>query len=286
MNEVSKLIYNALIKYQAVYLPDVGTLCVVRHSATMSSKNELIQPRYEIEYTSENRARSIVNIISAEVGVDAKRAEEIYSRWIDKAREGSNIKIDRVGTLSGNSFVADKVLIKALNICEQTLRITRRRNFTPLIASVATIVILSAMAGGGWWYFTTKPAAVPIEIVAEEAAKPLVEIAIVDNEQQTEEEDVVPIENDTTDVDIDWRTRDNIRHWVVVGSYSTIDNAERAISNIIKRMPEAQCDYFKLGSMYAVAVYGSTDLEECQQFKTQHKQDFTESWVYTPKRFR
>jgi hypothetical protein len=88
------------------------------------------------------------------------------------------------------------------------------------------------------------------------------------------------------DVVTDWRTRDDIRHWVVVGSYSTTANAERAIADIMKRMPQMQCNYFKLGSMYAVAAFGSADSEECQEFKRAYVKEFEQSWVYTPKKFR
>ena len=51
-------------------------------------------------------------------------------------------------------------------------------------------------------------------------------------------------------------------------------------------MPDAQCDYFKLGSMFAVAVYGSKELSDCQEFKQAHIKEFPQSWIYTLKRYR
>ena len=182
VNEVNKLIYNAIVKYHAVYLPDVGTLSVVRHPATMSSKNELIPPRFDVELSLDNRAKSLVDIISAEVAVDKQRGEEIYARWSDKLHKGGIMVIDRVGTLRNNSFVADAEIIKALNISNQPFRITRKRNYAPLYL-LLTLVVLGALGYGGWRYFDTKQDQVVVEIVAEEQVMPEVELPTVRDTQ-------------------------------------------------------------------------------------------------------
>lgn len=285
VNEVNKLIYNALLKYHALYLPSVGTISVARCSAAFSSKNELLPPRFSVEYSSNNCAKSLIDIISVEVGVDVKRAEEIYSRWLERAREGSVVTIDRVGTLRDKSFEADEALIKALNISTEPLRVTRRKTKAPLYI-ILSLILVCSIFGGGWWYLNNQPVAVatPIEVVAEEVVLEQ-EIPLVVEIEQIEEEIVEETEI-VEDIVVDWRTRDDIRHWVVVGSYSTTENAERAISDIMKRMPDMQCDYFTLGSMYAVAIFGSADIAECQQYKNTYIKDFTQAWVYTPKRFR
>lgn len=284
VNEVNKLIYNAIVKYHAVYLPDVGTLCVVRHPATMSSKNELIPPRFDVELSLDNRAKSLVDIISAEVAVDKQRAEEIYARWSDKLHKGGIMEIDRVGTLRNNSFVADAEIIKALNISNQPFRITRKRNYAPLYL-LLTLVVLGALGYGGWRYFDTKQDQVVVEIVAEEQVMPEVELPLVQDTQPIEIEMIEDASNNEV-IESDWRENGGIRHWVVVGSYSTTENAERAIADIVKRLPKMQCNYFKLGSMFAVAAFGSADIAECQEFKNAHSKEFPQSWVYTPKRYR
>lgn len=295
VNEVSKLIYNALIKYQAIYLPEVGTISVVRHSATISSKRELAAPQYSVELSLDNHAKSLVNIISEVVSVDKNRAEEIYSRWLDKAREGSVVTIDRVGKLQDNSFTADKRLIEALNNFSQPLSVSRRRSSTPIYI-VLMLILIGTLGCGGWWYINSKPVDKTPEItdVAPEVTEietPLVEdIEITDTEIITESEEIA-IETlteaqEVEEVIADWRSRDDIRHWVVVGSYSTANNAERAISDIEKRYPEILCTYYRLGNMYAVVVFGSADNEECQQFKRAHSKEFKQSWIHTPKKFK
>lgn len=284
VNEVNKLIYNAIVKYHAVYLPDVGTLCVVRHPATMSSKNELIPPRFDVELSLDNRAKSLVDIISAEVAVDKQRAEEIYARWSDKLHKGGIMVIDRVGTLRNNSFVAGAEIIKALNISNQPFRITRKRNYAPLYL-LLTLVVLGALGYGGWRYFDTKQDQVVVEFVAEEQVMPEIELPLVQDTQPVEIEMIEEASNNEI-IESDWRDKEGIRHWVIVGSYSTTENAERAVADIVKRLPDMQCNYFKLGSMFAVAAYGSADIAECQEFKNAHSKEFPQSWVYTPKRYR
>lgn len=284
VNEVNKLIYNAIVKYHAVYLPDVGTLSVVRHPATMSSKNELVPPRFDVELSLDNRAKSLVDIISVEVAVDKQRAEEIYARWSDKLHKGGIMVIDRVGTLRDKNFVADAEIIKALNISNRPFRITRKRNYAPLYL-LLTLVVLGALGYGGWRYFDTKKDQVVVEIVAEEQVMPEVELPLVEESKVPEAVVVEEVQIKKT-ITYDWRENEGIRHWVVVGSYSTTENAERAIADIVKRLPEMQCDYFKLGSMFAVAAFGSADIEECQEFKNAHSKEFPQSWVYTPKRYR
>lgn len=295
VNEVSKLIYNALIKYQAIYLPEVGTISVVRHSATISSKRELAAPQYSVELSLDNHAKSLVNIISEVVSVDKTRAEEIYSRWLDKAREGSVVTIDRVGKLQDNSFTADKRLIEALNNFSQPLSPSRRRNSAPIYI-VLMLILIGALGCGGWWYINSKPVDQTVEItdVAPEVTEiemPLVEDTEITDTEIINESEEIAIETlteaqEVEEVIADWRSRDDIRHWVVVGSYSTTNNAERAISDIEKRHPEILCTYYRLGSMYAVVVFGSADNEECQQFKRAHSKEFKQSWIHTPKKFK
>ena len=295
VNEVSKLIYNALIRHQAIYLPEVGSISIVRHSATASSKRELVAPQYSVEYSLDNHAKSLVDIISEVASVDISRAEEIYSRWLDKVKEGSVVEIDRVGTLRDKSFTANKTFVDALNSFSQPLHVSRRRSSTPIYIVLISI-LLGALGYGSWWYINTKTPTETVEITDVTPQSSVEETSLAIEIEEAEPEVINETENTPIDVPIetqeeeefiaDWRTRDDIRHWVVVGSYSTTQNAERAISDIEKRHPEMLCTYYRLGNMYAVVIFGSADNEECQQFKRAHSKEFKQSWIHTPKKFK
>lgn len=288
VNEVNKLIYNAIINHKALHLPDVGNLCVVRYPSTINSKNEVIPPRYLVEFNDDSSTISLIDIISSVASVDSSRAEEIYHRWLEKSKQGGVLKIDRVGTLSGKSFICDTELIRVLNPNSNPISITYRKSSKlPLILSIC--VVLIAIGYGTWWYVDNSQDITEL-------------VTIVDNESTIDNTILNPeIENFESDINMvsevadeqiievntaDWRDNENIRHWVVVGSYSSVENAERAIADIIRRIPDAKCSYFKLGSMYAVATFGSENLSECQEYKRSHINDFTQSWVFTPKQYR
>ena len=84
----------------------------------------------------------------------------------------------------------------------------------------------------------------------------------------------------------DLRERDNIRHWVVIGSYSTVENVERAVADFQTKYPELNFDYIKLGSMFAVSPCGSVERAECEEFMHTHKGDFPQMWIHTPKKYK
>jgi hypothetical protein len=41
-----------------------------------------------------------------------------------------------------------------------------------------------------------------------------------------------------------------------------------------------------LGTMYAVAAFGSYDKAECEEFKRAYTKEFKQAWVHTPRRYR
>ena len=293
IGEVNKLIYNAIIKHSALYLPGIGSLVIVRHSATISSRNEILPPQYRVEFRKESVAVSIIDIIASEVGVESSRAEEIYNRWLDKNREGSVVRIDRVGVLNSGVFECDNALIAELNVNNQPLTIASNRS-RKLLWAVVSLLLVVGVGYGAWLYKESNITITDLVTIVDDRVEsipvdaPLIAEAEVVEQNNIDAVDVVDaVEEVVAEVDIyDWRNDENIRHWLVVGSYSTTENAERAIADILKRMPDAQCNYFKLGSMFAVAVYGSSEVNDCQEYKRAHIKEFPESWVYTPKRYR
>ena len=279
VNEVNKLIYNTIIKRYSINLPDIGTICVVRYPAEISSKRELTAPRYNVELSTNKAAISIVDIIASEASVEANRATEIYSRWLEKSRQNNQFVIDRVGTIRDKRIDADKELITALNTYNKSYTMSRRNNRKP-VWILLSLVVAVLIYIGAWKMLNSNSNNDVIDTIEE--VRPNIETTLEKSKEVDAIEDVTPIESQQ----LDWRKAEDIRHWVIVGSYSTIENAERAISAIEKSAPEVQCDCFELGSMYAVAAYGDSNLDKCNEFRSSHKDLFPQSWIYTPKRYR
>lgn len=277
VNEVNKLIYNTLAEHNAVVLPRVGTLGVVRRMAKMEG-NRVVAPTFAVEFSSAEKGVSLCDVIASVANISSSEAEDIYLRWLDKVKEGNTLTISGVGTLRDKSFVTDMELQKALNLADKTPIKIHSRSRKPYIAIAAVAV---ALLGVGAYLFlvndrVSSPASAPIEEVVVE------EVVVTEPEPETYIETETEFETAPTR----WIDRDDIRHWVVVGSYSTTENAERAVEDILKRQDAECCDILTLGKMYAVAVYGSSDKADCERFVRDNRDKFKQSWVHTPKRFK
>lgn len=275
VNEVNKLIYNALAEYNAVTLPRIGSLSVVRREAKIEG-GRVVAPTFAVEFKSADDGVSLCNIIASVANISAAEAEDIYLRWLDKVKEGNTLTISGVGTLRDKSFIVDTTLTKTLNLSSSAPLKIHSRSRKPYLIIAAVVAIL---LGIGAYLFVsndrvaTPIAEEPVTIAVAETPEPIVEEVI---------EEVVTPEPEPKR----WVDSDDIRHWVVVGSYSTRENAERAMEDILSKQKAECCDILTLGKMFAVAVYGSEDKAECERFVRDNRHEFKQSWVHTPKRFK
>ncbi len=283
VNEVNKLIYNLLLDAHAVFLPDVGTLHIVRQKAQLDGRR-VVSPRYNVEFSSHLKAVSIVDYIVNVASCTHSQAEDIYRRWLTKVSSGKSINIEGVGSLCVKSFIADKALLDELNRLPQTLDITRKRGRRTVVWVVAALCVV-AVGAAGWLYVNRD---VDSDRVVEAVNEP--EIALEDVAQVVEVEVSAPSESidETPVVELQqcWYDSEDIRHWVVVGSYSTEDNAQRAVRAIEEDVTDVNCRVYALGKMYAVVVFGSSEREACEEFIRERRSSFKQAWIHTPKRFK
>lgn len=297
VNEVNKIIYNRLISNGALYIPDVGTLTLLRQPAMYTSRKRIVSPRYFVDFSADKIADSLVDIIADVASVDVATAEDICLRWLDKVRTEDGFTIEGVGILKSGHFTLDEALesqlcpfgVDYINVT------TRRRGWA--FAAVACVVLM--LGGVSAWLFMCDTATVePQILVAEEIVveeSQIVETEVVETiVEETEEQgsaaeqiaEIMEAPEPEVVTPADWRDNENIRHWVVIGSYSTTENAERAIKEFETKSPDLMFSHIRLGSMYAVASYGSAEKTDCEEFVQNHKSDFTQLWIYTPKRYR
>ena len=294
-NAVNNLIYNTLIADGSVALPSVGRLSIVRRPASMSGK-KVSPPQYVVEFSSATEGRTIVDVVSDVASVDLVQAEDIYRRWLDKVRTERGVVIEGVGELRNKSFVAVPELLGALNsVGNVPMRITRRRSGGVWFYAVAAMLIIAVAAYFAIGYFDTP------DIVACEETNIEVEKSVSETEYVADAEtiaDVVEepvmdvaekpvaevVEEPVTEVAKAWNEEDDIRHWVVIGTYSTSDNAERAKRDAERGDEGCVCDVFRLGSMYAVVAFGAAEREACEEFKRAHRAKYPQAWIHTPKR--
>ena len=297
VNEVNKIIYNRLVSNGALYIPDVGTLTLLRQPAMYTSRKRIVSPRYFVDFSADKIADSLVDIIADVASVDVATAEDICLRWLDKVRTEDGFTIEGVGILKSGYFTLDEALesqlcpfgVDYINVT------TRSRGWA--FAAVACVVL--ALCGvSAWWFMRDIATVDPQILVAEEIVveeSQIVETEVVETiVEETEEQgsaaeqiaEIVETPEPEVVTPADWRDNENIRHWVVIGSYSTTENAERAIKEFETKSPDLMFSHIRLGSMYAVASYGSAEKTDCEEFVQNHKCDFAQLWIYTPKRYR
>lgn len=302
VNEVNKIIYNRLITEREVTLPGVGLLSLVRHAASMSSRDVIAAPRLTIEFSSHAEGCSVVDAIAVIGGTDTATAEDIYSRWLEKVRSGSTLTIEGVGILRNKSFEVDKELLSMLNGTSAThVNVVRRKkgrtmlwiglalSIIALIVSIAAIfnVDISAIsdkATNADKQVETIVENIVVEPIAEDIAS---DEPTTDVEEDIHTQDAVAVECvEVATVADNWTKRDDIHHWVVAGSYSTMSNAESAVEAITTKYQDIDCKIITLGKMYAVAIYGSNDRDDCVQYMRKYHKNFGEAWIFTPKEYR
>ena len=290
VGEVNKLIFNTLISESAVHLPDVGVIHLNRVAATEVARDRVATPRISVQFSSQMKANSLVDVISNVANVDSSQAEDIYSRWLDKVRTANGIDIEGIGRVVNKSFVAEEQLLKSLNpYSVNEIKITRRRSNRGFVAAIITLIVLALV---GYILYTNLdfPATETevAEVLKEQGSEPKMEVITEESTVPSEVNDNVDKPTETVVVEEvnDWRKSADIRHWVIIGSYSTTENAERAIASLSQKYSEFKFDYIKLGSMYAVTPFGNSDIAECEAFKSEYKREFTQMWIHTPKRFK
>lgn len=293
VNEVSKIVYNTLLTHGAVHLPSVGTLYVVRKGATMSGKSRVVAPEYRVDFSSNREALSIVDAIAKCASINNRGAEDIYLLWLDKVREGDSIEISGVGSLRNKSFTTDNTLLAQLNPMkgvDVAITYQPRRSRVALYVTMVVAVVLGVALY--LFMFSTKSATqhTPIaktDIVADSSnvETPTIETEVSDAYEVIDTANTETVAEDTESIDlvnIPWYECEDVKHYVVVGSYKSRRNAESAMKSIAESLNgEIECYIFKRGKMHTLAIYGSSDIALCEAFVASHKSEFAQAWVYS-----
>lgn len=108
--------------------------------------------------------------------------------------------------------------------------------------------------------------------------------AAAETEAAAAETEAAAAESDTAVTETKPAAESDIRYRVIIGSYSTRSNAERAVADARKRVPGLRCEIRPLGRLFAVAAFGAPTREECEEFIREHRSDFPQAWTNPAKR--
>ena len=296
VGEVNKIIYNMLISGKGVFLPKVGTLYIERQGARKISDNKLISPRNVVSFTSQEQAPSLVDEIVNIAGCSREQAEDIYNRWLAKTHEGNTVTIGGVGVLNHKSFSIESAFGAAINPKGVKTIVIRRKSNTWLYVLCALCVavalgIFSYIMWGDKLFgpakFETKTAVEEVAVVQNDMtptdgavveAGDSSESTVTQSQESQQNQSAVSAQQGA----VSGATNgDYYAYYVVMGVFSTEQNAERAVAQAKEKLPSAVCAILPFkGDKFMVTLYGSDSLEECNEFARNSRAVFGDLWVY------
>lgn len=303
VEQMARLIANRLASGGAIYLPERGSLFVAFYGARRISKREIRPPYRKVEFSSQERGESLPEIISRAAACDAVTARTIYDRWLAQTCKEEQIEILGVGKLANNHFTMTAEFDKRLNPQGHVpVRVRRKRRFdwVLLIGIVAILVAGAAL----FYYLTLKQetpvqqrtesprtpdasadaAALPEEPVSQtetaaaaaEPAAPASAEAPIQAAAQPEK----PAQPAQTAGPADY-SRLASGHWyVVMGVFSTQENAENARKHFAGLQSSWNYTIHPFGSRFMLACYVSTSEESARNFQRQNREQFPDLWVH------
>ena len=292
VGEVNKIIYNMLVSGRGVYLPDVGSLYIERQAARKISADKLLSPRNVVAFQSSEQAPSLVNEIVAVAGCSTEQATDIYQRWSVKTREGNNIKIGGVGVLNHKSFVMESEFASAINPKGVKTIVIRRRSNTWLYA-ICAVCVLVALGFCGYIMFggEQKIDAMRLEPIAKVAEQPATEQPATESAvaQNAEGEASTTIDSTSTSTQSAQPAETvasgnaDYEYYVVMGIFSTEENAQRAVAQAESRIKDVNCKVLPFKDKFMVTLFGSDKIGDCNAFANSYRDIYADLWVYKKK---
>lgn len=299
VEEVNKIIYNMLISGRGVFLPEVGTLFIERQGARKISDDKLVSPRNVVNFTSQEQAPSLVSEIVRVAGCSEEQAADIYQRWLMRTRQDATITIGGVGVLNHKSFSIESAFAAAINPRGVKTLVVRRKSNTWLYVLSAICVaialgIFSFILWGDKLSNKTQTVAVADKVESAEQmqlSESVVESADttnISNEAtvQTAAQEGGGVEEQSvtkTDANIAANVahRDYFAYYVVMGVFSTEQNAERAVEQARAKLSNPVCAILPFkGDKFMVTVFGSDSQAECSEYAKANRDVISDLWVY------
>ena len=317
MDQVSNLVYNALAKRQGVVLPGIGTLYAVTVPAEMQKPGVVTPPVIRVELVTDELPGipHIVDLIAGYDQTDPEQAREIYNRWLAENCSEEGVTIGAVGNIREGVFTPDPGLEEALNPVDTgAVRLPGRID----AKRVAMWVVFAVLIGVGisvgaivWYEYSEQmrivrlseqpvlPASVPaapdspaVKVPAaagsDSSAGESGASAGVDSSAAVPAKQPEPVREPATVPAAKLVPATAAMHYyVIVGTYSTDQNAEKFIASAQKK--NDKLEYAKIpmpNGKILVSVFGATAETEANRMKNEVSGLFPDAWVFKSKSAR
>lgn len=294
-DSISQLLFNALAQHRTVVVPGIGSLRFRRVSAKLDGAT-LTPPRNMFRYSSREEGRSLLDMLIAEAGCTREEGEEAYRRWLRRIKQGHSVVIEGVGRIEEDFFKPSEELERLLNpVVAAPVTLRRHRSLRGVWIALAAILVV-ALAGGAWWYIqnrptTPTPAPIAQKVEVEQPTQAIQPEVATPEEVKAEEveevEEATPAPTPTpapAPAPTEVGEMTSGVSYVVMGVFSTEENARKSVAQLAKRAPEISCRIYKFqGAKFMVSGFESVDGAEATAFIRSRRAQFPDLWVYKRK---
>lgn len=246
----------------------------------------------------------------------ASQARDIYDRWLMRTRQDDVLTIEGVGVLKFKHFTPDEAFDRRINPQGHTpVRIHRPRRFDGAMwIGIAAIVFVVAFTAY-WWLdnrhaastvttgsesvtlVAAAPAATEHSAAAEASADGVGADSVTDPAAAGTASAASGAEGAAQDAASALRAEAPTdtapaadgeparlvsgRRYVVLGVFSTPENAARAAQLAREKEGSFRCGVYRFGAKFMVSPFESEDAEACTLFIRAHAETFPGMWTYT-----
>ena len=279
IEEVNKIIYNMLISGRGVLLPEIGALYIERQAARKLADGRLLTPRNVVLYSKQEQAPSLVDEIVAIANCSTEQAQDIYERWRAKTYQQGVLTIGGIGELKGGSFTMDKGFMSVINPQGVKTIVVRKKSSNKWLYAVVGVAVLVALGFFAYVMWGDK-------IMGGASEKPAQEQVVAPEQtvvEQTIAADSVAVQPQTVEQPQEVN-RNEYAYYVVMGIFSTPENAERAVSQVQSKIKDVECVVLPFkGGKHMVTIFGGDSAADCNAFARSYRDIYPDLWVYNKK---
>ncbi|MEF2792725.1 MAG: hypothetical protein U0N09_08240, partial [Alistipes dispar] len=233
---------------------------------------------------------------------------EVYGRWLERVREGETLTVCGVGVLKQDRFTLDEAFDRRLNPQGHAPVKVRSAGRSDWVIWIGAAAVAAAVGIGGYSYLTTRPersvavsadrnpsagvagdAAVGQETVAAGTAGSAAGAATAGKTAGTDSGAAVTARQTvrtesrpaSRPAGTEPASMTSKRSYVVLGVFSTPENAARAARNAASGDVAVTCGVYRFGAKFMVSPFESDDPEACALFIRAHAERFPGMWTYT-----
>ncbi len=299
IEQVNRLVGNLLAEGISIFLPEIGTLYTEQRATRKISKRMVEPPCRIVVFTPQKKGGSLVAHIAHVAACDDATAQDVYTRWLTNVRRNDELVMAGIGRLQGQHFRMDAAFDARLNPQGHVPIRIRRSHRMDWTLWVGICTILCVVAGVGYWWFfiQSQPAVVfseqKVVELKQNADRPTVDTTVVapspakntpnvaqPSEPASQSKPMVSSKTEVT-TPVEAAALVSGHKYVVLGVYSTFENAVRAVTQAAEAKSPLTCGIYRFGAKFLVSPFESTDPETCTLFIRAHADNYPDMWTYT-----